>query len=91
MIGGQTTNVDAASGATYSSNGIITAVRNALSKAETGKSSTKKKKKKNKKIRKRTVVPITIIIIIKHRQKAMKTAPIPEARPVRESSLRNIV
>ena len=49
MISGQTTNVDAASGATYSSNGIITAVRNALSKAETGKSSTKKKKKKNKK------------------------------------------
>ena len=45
MISGQTTNVDAASGATYSSNGIITAVRNALSKAETGKSSTKKKKK----------------------------------------------
>lgn len=53
MISGQTTNVDAASGATYSSNGIITAVRNALSKAETGKSSTKKKKKKNKKIRKK--------------------------------------
>lgn len=49
MISGQTTNVDAASGATYSSNGIITAVRNALSKAETGKSSTKKKNKKNKK------------------------------------------
>lgn len=49
MISGQTTNVDVASGATYSSNGIITAVRNALSKAETGKSSTKKKKKKKKK------------------------------------------
>lgn len=49
MISGQTTNVDVASGATYSSNGIITAVRNALSKAETGKSSTKKKNKKNKK------------------------------------------
>lgn len=48
MISGQTTNVDAASGATYSSNGIITAVRNALSKAETGKSSTKKKKNKKK-------------------------------------------
>ena len=53
MIRGQTTNVDAASGATYSSNGIITAVRNALSKAETGKSSTKKKKKKNKKNKKK--------------------------------------
>ena len=53
MISGQTTNVDAASGATYSSNGVITAVRNALSKAETGKSSTKKKKKKNKKNKKK--------------------------------------
>ena len=53
MISGQTTNVDAASGATYSSNGIITAVRNALSKAETGKSSTKKTKKKNKKNKKK--------------------------------------
>ena len=53
MISGQTTNVDAASGATYSSNGIITAVRNALSKVETGKSSTKKKKKKNKKNKKK--------------------------------------
>ena len=53
MISGQTTNVDGASGATYSSNGIITAVRNALSKAETGKSSTKKKKKKNKKNKKK--------------------------------------
>ena len=53
MISGQTTNVDAASGATYSSNGIITAVRNALSKAETGKSSMKKKKKKNKKNKKK--------------------------------------
>lgn len=53
MISGQTTNVDVASGATYSSNGIITAVRNALSKVETGKSSTKKKKKKNKKNKKK--------------------------------------
>lgn len=53
MISGQTTNVDVASGATYSSNGIITAVRNALSKAETGKSSTKKKNKKNKKNKKK--------------------------------------
>lgn len=51
MISGQTTNVDVASGATYSSNGIINAVRNALSKAEVNKSSTtkKNKKKKNKK------------------------------------------
>ena len=93
MISGQTTNVDAASGATYSSNGIITAVRNALSKAETGKSSTKKKKKKNKKIRKKTVVltAIITIIILQHRQKGMKMALILEVRPVRESSLRNIV
>lgn len=91
MISGQTTNVDAASGATYSSNGIITAVRNALSKAETGKSSTKKKKKKNKKIRKRTVVPTAIIIILQHRQKGMRMEPTLEVRPVRESSLRNIV
>lgn len=93
MISGQTTNVDAASGATYSSNGIITAVRNALSKAETGKSSTKKKKKKKKKIRKKTVVLTAIIttIILQHRQKGMKMALILEVRPVRESSLRNIV
>ncbi|MFR8352358.1 MAG: FMN-binding protein [Blautia obeum] len=34
MISGQTPNVDAVSGATYSSNGIIQAVQNALSKAE---------------------------------------------------------
>ena len=53
MISGQTTNVDAASGATYSSNGIITAVRNALSKADTGKSRKRKKKKKNKKNKKK--------------------------------------
>lgn len=49
MISGQTTNVDVASGATYSSNGIITAVRNALSKAGTGTSSTEKKNSKKKK------------------------------------------
>ncbi len=49
MISGQTTNVDVASGATYSSNGIITAVRNALSKAGTSSSSTEKKSKKKKK------------------------------------------
>lgn len=51
MISGQTTNVDVASGATYSSNGIIKAVRNALSKAETS-SGTKSKNKKNKKKKK---------------------------------------
>jgi len=94
MISGQTTNVDAASGATYSSNGIITAVRNALSKAETGKSSTKKKKKKNKKNKEKKQVVLTAIItiiILQHRQKGMKMALILEVRPVRESSLRNIV
>ena len=47
MISKQTTNVDVASGATYSSNGIIKAVRNALSKAG-GKTSTKKTSKKKK-------------------------------------------
>lgn len=35
IISGQTTNVDTVSGATYSSNGIISAVRNALKKAQT--------------------------------------------------------
>lgn len=49
MISNQTTNVDAASGATYSSNGIIKAVRNALSKAGGKTSTTKEKKKKKKK------------------------------------------
>ncbi len=49
MISKQTTNVDAASGATYSSNGIIKAVRSALSKAEGKTSTTKEKKKKKKK------------------------------------------
>lgn len=49
MISKQTTNVDAASGATYSSNGIIKAVRNALSKAGGKTSTTKKTKKKKKK------------------------------------------
>lgn len=47
MISKQTTNVDVASGATYSSNGIIKSVRNALSKAG-GKTSTKKTSKKKK-------------------------------------------
>ena len=52
MISKQTTNVDVASGATYSSNGIIKAVRNALSKAATSKSSTEKKDTKKKKKKK---------------------------------------
>ena len=39
MVKKQSTNVDAVSGATFSSNGIIKAVRNALSKAYVNKSS----------------------------------------------------
>lgn len=39
MVKKQSTNVDAVSGATFSSNGIIKAVRNALSKAAVNKSS----------------------------------------------------
>ncbi len=46
IIKGQTTNVDTVSGATYSSAGLIRAVRNALSKAAT--SSSKKSDKDNK-------------------------------------------
>lgn len=42
----QSTNVDTVSGATYSSNGIIKAVRNALSKAKVNKSSTSSSEKK---------------------------------------------
>lgn len=42
MVKKQSTNVDVVSGATYSSNGIIGAVRNALSKAETSNSDTTK-------------------------------------------------
>ena len=49
IIGSQSTNVDAVSGATYSSNGIIKAVRNALKKARVRKSKSKKEKKKKKK------------------------------------------
>lgn len=45
----QTTNVDAVSGATYSSNGIIRAVRNALGKAGTAFKKTKMQKKNIKK------------------------------------------
>lgn len=48
IIGNQSTNVDAISGATYSSNGIIKAVRNALSKAVDKDAATKSKKKESK-------------------------------------------
>lgn len=54
----QTTNVDAVSGATYSSNGIIRAVRNALGKAGTTSKKTKTQKKVPKKhTKKQTVKP----------------------------------
>lgn len=50
IISGQTTNVDTVSGATYSSNGIISAVRNALKKAQTtGGTTTDDEDKKDKK------------------------------------------
>lgn len=54
----QTTNVDAVSGATYSSNGIIRAVRKALGKASTTSKKTKTQKKSSKKnTKKQTVKP----------------------------------
>ena len=50
IISGQTTNVDTVSGATYSSNGIISAVRNALKKAQTtGGTTTDDEDKKDEK------------------------------------------
>lgn len=52
IISGQTPNVDAVSGATYSSNGIIQAVQNALAKA--GNNSATKPVKTNKKNDKKT-------------------------------------
>lgn len=54
----QTTNVDAVSGATYSSNGIIRAVRKALGKAgTTSKKAQTQKKSSKKKTKKQTVKP----------------------------------
>ena len=55
ILAGQTPNVDAVSGATYSSNGIIQAVQNALSKAGGKESSTVKKTTKKK-----TTKPVVI-------------------------------
>lgn len=50
IISGQSTNVDTVSGATYSSNGIISAVRNALKKAQTtGGTTTDDEAKKDEK------------------------------------------
>lgn len=48
IISGQSTNVDTVSGATYSSNGIISAVRNALKKAQTTGGTTTDDKKDEK-------------------------------------------
>ncbi len=64
IVAKQTTNLSAVSGATYSSNGVIKAVRNALAKAKKAskktdkkkkKTDTGKKKKKKKKSRKKPV------------------------------------
>ena len=62
MIAGNTPNVDAVSGATYSSNGIIQAVQNALSKAGKGKAAktTKKTTKKNTNTSNKTTTPVEI-------------------------------
>ena len=63
MISGQTPNVDAVSGATYSSNGIIQAVQNALAKAGNGKTAkaTKTTKKKTPvKTTKKTTLPVKV-------------------------------
>lgn len=57
MLAGQTPNVDAVSGATYSSNGIIQAVQNALSKAGGKETQPVKKTKKKKTIPTPTVTP----------------------------------
>lgn len=57
MISGQTPNVDAVSGATYSSNGIIEAVQNALAKAGNKKSNKKNNKKEDKKNEKKDPTP----------------------------------
>lgn len=54
IIKKQSTNVDTVSGATFSSTGLINAVRNALSKAEKSSKSTSSKKKKKKSSEKET-------------------------------------
>lgn len=62
ILAGQTPNVDAVSGATYSSNGIIQAVQNALSKASATEESTAKTDKKTniKKTNTSTTKPVVI-------------------------------
>ena len=61
MLAGQTPNVDAVSGATYSSNGIIQAVQNALSKAGNSKTKVTKTNKKNNKTNNKTTKPVEIL------------------------------
>ena len=62
ILAGQTPNVDAVSGATYSSNGIIQAVQNALSKAGATEKSTAKTDKETdiKKTNTSTTKPVVI-------------------------------
>lgn len=62
ILAGQTPNVDAVSGATYSSNGIIQAVQNALSKAGATEESTAKTDKETniKKTNTSTTKPVVI-------------------------------
>ena len=62
ILAGQTPNVDAVSGATYSSNGIIQAVQNALSKAGAAEVSTVEtdKNTKKKKTNTSTTKPVVI-------------------------------
>ena len=76
MLAGQTPNVDAVSGATYSSNGIIQAVQNALSKAGGKESSTVKKTTKKK-----TTKPVVI-------SKPTATAPMPDNSDSGDSSVK---
>ena len=74
----QTTNVDAISGATYSSNGIIKAVRNALKKADKNKKNKKNKKgKKNKKNKKN-----------KKKSKKKKSSP-PSTEPFKDGNYKD--
>ena len=76
ILAGQTPNVDAVSGATYSSNGIIQAVQNALSKAGGKESSTVKKTTKKK-----TTKPVVI-------SKPTATTPMPDNSDSGDSSVK---
>ena len=65
ILAGQTPNVDAVSGATYSSNGIIQAVQNALSKAGAAEVSTVKQTRIQRRKRKQIQVPQKPVVISK--------------------------